>query len=213
MRPPSSWWNSWIVIEVRLPVGATPRKSARWTPREFPRGSVFSRQSPRGPSVCRRSTSALQHIEQCGDMGSIPPPTSTPIWAWCRGSQPDAVATAAGGHHHAPGWCLRRSWCHGSVLWRQCPAQPAGSPGTGLWGIGCVIRTAQVTGPFSPLVVIGTIPRDMKGPPQVHPRSVRGRRKRARTGRLEAGLSAAGRCILQSIRGPGEARPADRRVS
>ena len=43
----------------------------------------------------------------------------------------------------------------------------------------------------------------MKGPPQMHPRSARGRRKLARTGQLEAGLSAAGRCSLQSIRRPG----------
>jgi len=45
--------------------------------------------------------------------------------------------------------------------------------------------------------------RYMKGPPQVHPRSVGGQRKLARTAQLEAGLSVAGRCILQLIRRPG----------
>ena len=39
--------------------------------------------------------------------------------------------------------------------------------------------------------------RYMKDPPQVHPGSVRGRRKLARTGQPEAGLFVAGRCILQ----------------
>ena len=90
----------------------------------------------------------------------------------------------------------RRSW----VLWCQCPAQPANWP---LWHRLCH-QDCPGNGSFWPLVVIGDHPaRDMKGPPQVHPRSVKGRRKLARTGQLEAGLSVAGRCILQSIRRPG----------
>jgi hypothetical protein len=138
-----------------------------------------------------------------GVWGSIPPPTSTPIWAWCRGSQPDAVATAAGGHHHAPGWCLRRSWC--SWLCALAPVPRSTGRFTRNWPLWHRLchQDCPGSGSFWPLVVIGTIPRDMKGPPQVHPRSVRGRRKLARTGQLEAGLSAAGRCILQSIRRPG----------
>jgi hypothetical protein len=101
--------------------------------------------------------------------GSIPPPRLTPMGVCCRGCRPDAAGTAADGHHHAPGWCLIDPGVHGSA--RRChrPAQPAGSPGrgTGLCGTGCVIRTAQVTGPF------GRSPSSIPSR-EVHERSIAG---------------------------------------
>jgi hypothetical protein len=45
--------------------------------------------------------------------------------------------------------------------------------------------------------------RYTNGPPQVHPRSVGGQRKLARAAQLVAGLSVAGRCILQPMCRPG----------
>jgi hypothetical protein len=66
---------------------------------------------------------------------------------------------------------------------------------------GCVIRTAQVTGPFdrSPLSVPSreVHERSTVGTSQVSRRSAE--TDAAPDNRLEAGLSAAGRCILQPM--------------
>jgi hypothetical protein len=72
---------------------------------------------------------------------------------------------------------------------------------------GSVVRTAQVTGLLTSRVV-GTVPaRYLKGPPQVHHRSVRGQRSWPCHGLLETGSSMAGHCILQTRHGPGRHGP------
>ena len=124
-------------------------------------------------------------------MGSIPPPTSTPIRVWCRACHPDPAGTAAVGGHHG---------VHGSVPRRQRPTEPGGSAGrgAGLCGASCASRTAQVMGPFD-LAVIGThSARYMK----VHRRSARGRRNWCSIARLEAHLSVVGRGILKPMLRP-----------
>ncbi len=73
--------------------------------------------------------------------------------------------------------------------------------GAGLCGTSCVIRTAQVTGPFDPLP--SSVPsrevhdRSAAGTSQVSQRPAELARHRA------AGLSMAGRCILPPMRRPG----------
>jgi hypothetical protein len=96
-------------------------------------------------------------------MGSIPPPTSTPIWVWCRACHPDPAGTAAAGGHHG---------VHGSAPRRQRPAEPAGSAGrgAGLCGASCISRTAQVRGPFDLSPHRDHSARYLKGPPQVSKR-------------------------------------------
>jgi hypothetical protein len=107
--------------------------------------------------------------------------------------------TAADGHHYAPSGALVDPGVHGSVLRCQRPlngpaqrrvelafAAPAAS--SGLARYGSFYR--------SPSSVPSREVHDLD-PSQVHPRSVRGQRKLARTAQPEAGLSVVGRCILQ----------------
>jgi hypothetical protein len=76
----------------------------------------------------------------------------------------------ADGDHHALGWC-------------PCASAPLNRPVKRrlelAFDTGCVIRTEEVTGTLTARGYRYHPARYMKGPPQVHPRSVGGRRKLA----------------------------------
>src|SRR5260370_9489943 len=96
-------------------------------------------------------------------MGSIPPPTSTPIWSPCRICQPDLAGQCSWlGYHHALDLvgALVDPGDHGSVLRASAQPEPAGSAvrEAGPCDTGGVIRTAQVTGLLDPRL-IGTVLR------------------------------------------------------
>jgi hypothetical protein len=54
--------------------------------------------------------SALWLMEPYGGMGSVPPPTSTPIWSRVAMSARSGRALQLAGRHPRAGWCSFRSW-------------------------------------------------------------------------------------------------------
>jgi hypothetical protein len=78
---------------------------------------------------------------------------------------------------------------------------------------GSVVRAAQVTGLFDLSRHRCRPARYLKGPPQVHRRSVRGQRSWPWHGLLRTGSSMAGHCILRTMRGPGRRGVLPRRDS
>lgn len=114
------------------------------------------------------------------------PSTSSPIIAGMY------VSVVSPRRHHPPIWV----WC------RACQPDPVGTAAvSALCSTSCVIRTAQVTGPFDPLP--SSVPsREVHGRPAAGTSQVSQRPAELAQHR-PAGLSVAGRCILPPIRRPG----------
>jgi hypothetical protein len=131
-----------------------------------------------------RSISTLECIRQCGDTGSVPPPTSTPSGLDSRACQPDAARRCkrAGNHHVLSPVAASAGPGGGScALLRQraCLRPVRAAPWSTLLHIGYAARTAQVIGLgcFRTTRRHGHRPaRYMKGPPQVRLGSMRGQR-------------------------------------
>ena len=87
-----------------------------------------------------RPTLVVGQMEQCGDTGSIPAPTSTPSGSGVARVTPIRPALQPAAIMVFMALYPRR----------QRPAEPAGSArrGAGLCGTSCVSKTAQVMGPF-----------------------------------------------------------------
>ena len=81
------------LIQVHVPAGQPPEEGTQESQAHY------------------RSISALEHIEQYGGMGSVPPPTSTPIWSRVAHVSPIRPGTATGGSSRCAGsgCCLRLS--------------------------------------------------------------------------------------------------------
>jgi len=102
------------------------------------------------------------------------------------------VSVVSPRRHHPPIWV----WC------RACQPDPVGTAAvSALCSTSCVIRTAQVTGPFDPLP--SSVPsREVHGRPAAGTSQVSQRPAELAQHR-PAGLSVAGRCILPPMRRPG----------
>jgi hypothetical protein len=169
-------------------------------------------------SLCRRLISALWLIVPYGAMGSIPPPTSTPIWSRVAMSARSGRALQLAGRHPRAGLvgALVDPGDHGSSS--TVPAPRLNRPVQrcvefGPGDTGSVIRTAQVTGLFD--LSPSSLPcrQVHEGPQQVHRRSVRGQRilaqRRPARSRFIRGQSLHSAGHAQARR----ARPAARRGS